>query len=298
MEKYNQGWFKERAFKSLKKISDNTWDYSDSLLLYISSGVEVYESVQNTDTPYFKLVTQPEHEYLRSIAKDIVATLPNNFEYIDLGPGTEHKEQFFFDEIKKEEKTFTYIPVDISDYYLKIAETNAIGQGIKTRPLKTSFEELPEILGKVNVPRFVSLGLTVSNFNPQEILKLLANIAGKGGFIFISTQIRDRTDMIGLQKIYQEAAPKMCEDKIKLIGLMPEIDTSKLLVDDNLKMSFTVLKNNMDLEKIGVKEGEAFLVFQSLRYTKESLEDELKRTGLAYKLLDNGSPFIASIIKI
>jgi hypothetical protein len=79
---------------------------------------------------------------------------------------------------------------------------------------------------------------------------------------------------------------------------MPEIDTSKLLVDDNLKMSFTVLKNNMDLEKIGVKEGEAFLVFQSLRYTKESLEDELKRTGLAYKLLDNGSPFIASIIKI
>jgi hypothetical protein len=79
MEKYNQEWFKDRAFKSLKKISDGVWDFSDSLLIYISSGAELYESLQETDTPYFKLVTKPEHEYLKSIAKDVADMLPRPF---------------------------------------------------------------------------------------------------------------------------------------------------------------------------------------------------------------------------
>src|SRR3990167_10504065 len=127
---YDNEWFKNRALKNLRLISPNIWDYSDSLLLYISSGVEKYESLQEDDTPYFRLVTKPEREYLQSIAKDVVDLLPPNFEYIDLGPGTEHKEQFFFDELKKQGKKFTYTPVDISDYYLKLSEKHASDQGI------------------------------------------------------------------------------------------------------------------------------------------------------------------------
>ena len=138
-EKYNHEWFKNRAFNSLRKISENSLDYSDSLLLYISSGVTAYESVQNTNTPYFKLVTKPEHEFLQLIVKSVVDILPDNFEYIDLGPGTEHKEQFLFDELKKQGKIFTYTPVDISDYFLSLAEKYATNQGIKTNRIKSSF---------------------------------------------------------------------------------------------------------------------------------------------------------------
>ena len=137
--KYDNEWFKKRAFRSLSIITPHVWDYSDSLLLYLSSGVEQYESLQKTDTPYFKLVTKPESEYLQSIAKSVVDLLPNKFEYIDLGPGTEHKEQFFFDELKRQGKDFTYIPVDISEYYLKLAERHAINQGIKVKPANASF---------------------------------------------------------------------------------------------------------------------------------------------------------------
>ncbi len=295
MEKYNHEWFKNRAFKSLRKISDGVWDYSDSLLLYISSGVELYEQLQEVDTPYFKLVTKPEHEYLRSIAKNIADVLPNHFEYIDLGPGTEHKEQFLFDELRKQGKTFTYIPVDISDHYLDSAESYVAQQGIPTKRMKASFEELPELLGKPTIPRFVSIGLTFSNYAPQDILRLLQNIAGENGFAFINAQMRDRVDMAELLKVYQHDAIHLADDKVRLIGLDPDQDITPRLADDGFRVSCFILRSNDALEEVGVKTGDKLMVFQSLRYTKDALENELR--DFSHESFDNGSSFIGTVIK-
>lgn len=295
MEKYNQEWFKERAFKSLKKLDNGIWDFSDSLLVYIGSGDAVYEQLQEEDTSYFKLVTKPEHEYLQLIAKNIADILPNNFEYIDLGPGTEHKEQFLFDELKKQGKTFTYVPVDISDHFLEMAESHATSQGIPVRKVKASFEELPEVLRESTTPRFVSLGLTFSNYAPQEILKLLTDIAGVNGFVFINAQMRDRVDMIELQKVYQEDAVRLVDDKVRLIGLDPSTDISPRIADDGFRVSCLVINSNPVLENIGIASGDKLIVFQSLRYTKESLESELAQ--YTHESFDTGSSFIGTIIR-
>jgi Histidine-specific methyltransferase, SAM-dependent len=293
--KYNQEWFKDRAFKSLKKLDNGIWDFSDSLLIYIGSGDLVYEQLQEEDTSYFKLVTKPEYEYLQLIAKNIADILPNNFEYIDLGPGTEHKEQFLFDEIKKQGKSFTYVPVDISDHFLKMADSNATSQGIPVRKVKASFEELPEVLGESKVPRFVSLGLTFSNYAPQEILKLLTDIAGTNGFVFINVQMRDRVDMVELQKVYQEDAVRLVDDKVRLIGLDPFTDISPRIADDGFRVSCLVINTNSALESIGITSGDKLIVFQSLRYTKESLESELAQ--YTHESFDTESSFIGTIIK-
>ena len=295
MEKYNQEWFKERAFKSLKKLDNGIWDFSDSLLVYIGSGDAVYEQLQEEDTSYFKLVTKPEHEYLQLIAKNIADILPNDFEYIDLGPGTEHKEQFLFDELKKQGKTFTYVPVDISDHFLEMAESHATSQGIPVRKVKASFEELPEVLRESTTPRFVSLGLTFSNYAPQEILKLLTDIAGVNGFVFINAQMRDRVDMIELQKVYQEDAVRLVDDKVRLIGLDPSTDISPRIADDGFRVSCLVINSNPVLENIGIASGDKLIVFQSLRYTKESLESELAQ--YTHESFDTGSSFIGTIIR-
>ena len=293
--KYNQEWFKERAFKSLKKLGNYVWDFSDSLLIYIGSGDAVYEQLQEEDTSYFKLVTKPEHEYLQLIAKNIADILPNNFEYIDLGPGTEHKEQFLFDELKKQGKSFTYVPVDISDHFLEMAESHATSQGIPVQKVKTSFEELPEVLGESTVTRFVSIGLTFSNYAPQEILKLLTNIAGANGFVFINAQMRDRVDMVELQKVYQEDAVRLLDDKVRLIGLDPFTDISPRIADDGFRVSCLVINSNSVLESIGITSGDKLIVFQSLRYTKESLESELAQ--YTHESFDTGSSFIGTIVK-
>jgi len=294
-EKYNKEWFKNRAFKSLRKINDGIWDFSDSLLLYTNLGSGIYEQLQEADTPYFNLVTKPEHEYLKEISKNIADILPKNFEYIDLGPGTEHKEQFLFDELKKQGKVFNYIPVDISDYFLDVAETNAIKQDIKVKRIKTSFEELAKILGKPTIPRFVSIGLTFSNYNPDEVMILLKGITGENGFVFINTQMRNRVDMVALQKVYQEDALHLADEKIQFIGLDPLTDITPRFADDGFKVWGTIINSNDKLQEIGINTGDKLLVFQSLRYTKELLQDALKNED--YIIFDMNSSFIASVIK-
>lgn len=290
-------WFKRRAFESLKKIDDDTWDYSDSLLAYVPTGAEAYEDLQEDTTSYFHLVTKPEREYLQSIADEIADMLPDHFEYVDLGPGTEHKEQFFFDALVKKNKTFTYIPVDISDYFLSLAHKYASEQNIPTRPIQASFEELAEKLGETKNPRFVSLGLTFSNYDPDIIINLLKDIAGPNGFIFINAQMRDRTDLPELQKFYQEEAIPIFDAKIKLLDLDREKDITPYLADDCIKIWCKVAHPNEKLQEIGVKSNDSLLVLQTLRYTKESLEETLQATGSEYTLLDKDSSFIATVLR-
>ena len=293
---YDKKWFKSRALKSIKKNGLNSWDYSDSLLLYISSGVEKYESLQEEDTPYFNLVTKPEREYLQSIAKDVVDLLPSDFEYIDLGPGTEHKEQFFFDELKKQGKKFTYIPVDISDYYLKLSEKHASEQGIPVKTLQAPFEEVAEILGERTMPRFVNIGLTFSNYDPQIIISLLKDIAGSNGFVFINSQMRDRVDMVALQKVYAEDALTLADDKLELIGLNPNTDVSPREATDGIRVWGTLMNLSEEAKEMGMEVGDKLLVFQSLRYIPTELEDEVKKATKQYHLFDTGSSFIAGLI--
>lgn len=295
--KYNNEWFKKRALKSIRAIRPHVWDYSDSLLLYISSGVDKYESLQENDAPYFKLVTKPEREYLQSIVKNVVDLLPSNFEYIDLGPGTEHKEQFFFDELKKQGKEFTYIPVDISDHYLKLAEKHAVDQGILTQPIQSSFEEVADVLGEGRLPRFVNIGLTFSNYEPQVILNLLKNIAGKNGYVFINSQMRDRLDMIALQKVYAEDALTLADDKLRLIGLNPNMDVTQREADDKIEVWCSLINVSEELKEKGLVVGDKLLVFQSFRYVPEQLEGEVKKISEDYHFFDTGVSFIATLIK-
>lgn len=294
---YTKEWFQNRAFSSLKKISEGVWDYSDSLLQYESKGADLYESIQEEDTLYSQLVTKPEREYLRDIAPNIVSELPNGFEYIDLGPGTEHKEQFVFDSARKQNKDFTYMPVDINDRFLELSNNCALDQGLRTNPLRLSFEELPEKLDKTFDRRFVSLGFTFPNFNPEKILNLLKSIAGEKGYAFINAQIRERIDMEALQKAYSGDMYKLCDSKIQLLDIDPENDISKRETDDGIHVWYTIRNSNEILNAKGIRKGDKLLVLQSLRYNKETLEKEISKVFPNHTLYDTGKTFIGSLCR-
>ncbi|NTU99207.1 L-histidine N(alpha)-methyltransferase [Candidatus Falkowbacteria bacterium] len=294
-EKYDQAWFKKRAFESLQRIDANSWDYSDSLLLYSEQGQEAYESAQ-VGGEYYDLVTLPEHEHLKAIAKQVVASLPDNFVYIDLGPGTEGKEAYFFNELKGQGKSFVYTPVDISDYFLGIAVDHAKEKGVAVKPIKKSFEELPDSIKAAESPRFVSLlGLTFSNYKSPKIISLLAEIAGKGGYILIDVQVRDRIDIQAVQEAYQKYMPPACDSKIRLLDLDPEKDVSPRTADASVSIWCSILNPNTSLKEKGIKADDKLLLFQSLRPTREDFEKELK--GFDYQLLDEGGGFISALIK-
>lgn len=275
-ELYSPKWFKARAFRSLKKIGDHVWDFSDSLLLYPPGTESDYESIQQGEDPYAELITKPERKYLEGIAEDVVAQLPAEFEYIDLGPGTAHKEQFIFDAAKRTGKKFIYKPVDISEYYLAQAAKYATVQHVEVSPIQSSFEELPEKFSEGTTARFVSLGLTFANYEPQQILRLLGAIAGRGGYIFIDAQIRDRVDMEKIVHAYAKDARVLADSKLKLLGLDPENDILDRQTSDGVQAWYTLKNSNNELEAKGIVVGDKLLMLQSLRHTKESLEKILQ----------------------
>jgi hypothetical protein len=294
---YNHKWFEERAFNSLKQLDDDTWDYSDSLLLYVEGAENEYKSIQQTNNPYYSKVTAPEKSYLKKIASSIALELPDGFDYIDLGPGSEYKEQFIFDELKKQHKTFTYRPVDICSKFLDDAAQHAGKQGIKIAPILSSFEELPERLFAERRPRFVSLGLTYSNYPPDTILKMLKSIVGNNGVIFICSQLRERIDIDKLIAIYSKEVYSLCGAKLKLIGLDSEQDATQSC-DDGLRIWSTLIKSTPRLEQIGIRPGARLLVVQSLRPTLTKFKSDIASVYSEYKTLDTDDSFVGVLLGV
>ena len=293
---YSQEWFKKRAFESLHRINERDWDFSDSLLLYTPGSEDEYVTRQETETPYSRMVTVPERRFIEAISEPLVRELPEHFEYIDLGPGSEHKEQFLFDAAKKMGKTFTYRPVDISARYLELSAKHAQSQGIAADPIRSSFEELPEKLGQSTKPRFVSLGLTYSNYEPAQILQLLKAIAGEGGMAFVNAQMRDRIDLNTLVEAYSGDTYKVFDSKMKLIGLDPEKDIAKKETDDGVRVWYTVGKTNPELDRKGVKLGDRLMPVMSLRPTEEKLKNDTRAVFPNPIYFDTSESFIGTLL--
>ena len=294
---YGIEWYKNRAFKSLEQIDDGVWDYSDSVLVYIGAAEEDYESIQQIDSPYYKLVTKPERSYLENIASTIADELPDESDFIDLGPGTEHKEQFLFDALKRQKKHFIYKPVDISNKFLGLATDYARDQGIVVDPILSPFEELATKLKKPGRVRFVSLGLTYSNYSPHKILNLLKSITGAEGLAFINSQIRDRIDMDKLVSMYTKDGYVIMKTKLSLLGLNPDEDITSHYCDDGIRLWCALRNSTSQLKQIGIMPGTKLLVLQSLRPTSESLQQDIADVFPRYRILDTNEPFVGAILK-
>jgi len=294
---YSQEWFKKRAFDSLHQINEHDWDFSDSLLLYTPGSEDEYVTRQETETDYSRMVTVPERRFIEAISEQLVRELPDHFEYIDLGPGSEHKEQFLFDAAKKLGKTFTYRPVDISARYLKLSAEHAQGQGIAADPIRSSFEDLPQKLGQSSVPRFISLGLTYSNYEPEQILALLKSIASEGGTAFVNAQIRDRINLKTLVGAYSGDTYKVFDSKMRLIGLDPENDISKKETDDGVRVWYTVGATNPELDQKGVRPGDRLMPVMSLRPTEDKLKKDTQAVFPNSVYFDTGESFIGTLLK-
>jgi hypothetical protein len=294
-ETYNEEWFKKRALASLKKVDDTTWDYTDSLLLYSPQGATAYTNAQEETSPYYISVIKPELEHLNVVAEEVSKILPQSFDFIALGPGTGEKEVYFLDVFKKQGKDFTYIPIDVSDHFLRLATEGAQKKNIIVAPKKISFEEFSKI-EKGEKIRFVSLlGLTFSNYTPASILQLLRDVAGVGGYIFIDTQIAERSNLVELKDIYQKYVAPACTQKIRLIGLDPMIDVSERLADEQITISCFLKHANEILQNKGLKNGDKIILFQSLRSSKDSFEKML--STFSSIIFDKDGSYISALIK-
>lgn len=303
----DKGWITERLISTIRKRVDNQgefWDFSDTLPMYLISSLvntinDVYKQVQADQSLYNNLVTIPEKQFLESIAKSLVEALPQEFVYIDLGPGTERKENIFFDEIKKQRKKIIYVPVDMNQEYLSQATENARQQGIEVYPIQSSFEDLPKVLKEKfrGDYTFVSMfGLTFGNYFSQDILDLLFKINGNNGFAFVTSQLKKYVSFEDLRNIYSGIFTiEFMLKKLELLGVDLNSDIEEVEVTDEVKVWCKIKKVNKELAGLGIKAGDRFLIFQSIRHTEESWREIL--SGLNHLDFNIGNSFIGGLIK-
>lgn len=291
-------WFQTEALNALKKIADGFWDYSNSSVVYTPENSLSYKQLQNDagHTSYKESVTSAEHSLIKLIAPQIVEKLPHKFQYIDFGPGTEHKEKYFLEAIDNQNKEALYVPLDISEQMLDIADTYAKQRGFKTHPIHQTFEHATAEIKELDSDfRFVSLGMTFANYKAQQILAILDKTTNKNGTSFITVQMRDRVDIEKIKKIYTESVSRhMLHNKIKLIGLNPETDIVGIEANDKVEVVGTVKNTNPMLDQLGIKPGDRMLLLRSYRFSYEELEDTLKDYDTHY--YDEGKEFIGCVI--
>ena len=167
-------------------------------------------------------------------------------------------------------------------------------KNLKADPLLCSFEELPDILTKGDAPRFVSLGLTVINYHPDEILPLMKKIAGEDGYVFVNIQVRERLDMEELRKCYVDFAEGFFNQKMKLIGIAPE--DIQIIPDDKITMSGVLKKSNPIVEKKDVRVGDKIIVSRSLRHTEEYFTQQVVKYFRNYRKFDTGDSYIGYLL--
>jgi hypothetical protein len=109
-------------------------------------------------------------------------------------------------------------------------------------------------------------------------------------------QIRDRVDMEEVKKIYDAQVSQVFDPKLKLLGLRTD-DISERVVTDGVTVWYTVGRITPELAAKGMKIGDRLLIFQSLRYTKESLTQAIAPVFPSYTLFDHGGPFIGALLK-
>lgn len=288
----SEKWFEQEARTSLHQIGDGLWDLSDSALLYTDKGMAGYKAIQKEETQYSQQVTKVEHRLIRDIAPGIASRLPDAFSYVDIGPGTEHKEKYFFDAFNQQGKNFDYLPIDVNSAVLNESSQFARANGIASRSIHMRFEDsaniLPYLKDKTN---FISLGATYANFESAEIITKLLKLAGEKGSVFITAQLRDRINLTETVQSYQTLElQEMCRVKLELLGLKDQ-HIENLEVNDGIEIVATIKDPTPELKAKGMKAGDRILVLKSHRYTLDQLTKDLSALT-DFQLYDTGQSFV------
>lgn len=119
--------------------------------------------------------TRCEAEILQQqagVIADLMAGREEGFDLIELGAGDAAKSGFLIDRFLKEERSFTYLPVDISASVIQDLNGRLPAQfpGLKVQGLQGDYFEMLEALGRLSRrPKLVLfLGGNIGNYFPEE----------------------------------------------------------------------------------------------------------------------------------
>ncbi|MBN2052746.1 L-histidine N(alpha)-methyltransferase [Candidatus Woesearchaeota archaeon] len=107
--------------------------------------------------------------------------------YLDLGPGKAEKSKLLIEEALRQNKSVSYLAIDVNKMFLDIALAEISSLGVPAIGLEGDFEEQIARLC-TSAPKFVYLGATMGNFKPHSILQTLHKSLSKEDRVYLSIE--------------------------------------------------------------------------------------------------------------
>jgi hypothetical protein len=270
--------------KYLKKTDNGLWEFTSPHVLYLTTEQGKTYSSNKEDTDYNRFHDETV-EIIDNNKQDILSYFDTDFTLVDLGPEYPDKTLPLMKEMHRQNRSLHYIPVDINPDYVQIAVNAAMPFAQKIYGMQSLFEECADKIPTESYSsRFVFIGLTFMNFDPDKIIQMMKIIAGQGGTIGIATElITDQNSIHDIISHYQN-------ENVRQFALGP----IKNLDIDHHKIEFDIRFDNHRVEvgfifkspapHLGINIDDRMIVAVSHRYTINEFEYILKAAGSMSRL--------------
>lgn len=266
------------------------WNVADSKLWYLTGAqAQGFLDLEDNES-YRRSITEKETKLLVQHTPDILHALSDtHYNIIDLGCGDGKKAALLIKKSRDRLKV-RYCPIDISSYMVNTAAQTIralnMSDVLQFRWNISDFENLNNITPLLREGDFQNhfmllLGNTMGNFDRDDILHGIRQSMNTDDVLLIGNGLTTVNEE-ELVKPYQDASlDEFLIHVIEQIGLNPEeVEYDARFKDSRVEMFYRVKTNKTikHLSKsVDFKEGDEILVAISYKFTKEQLEQYLKK---------------------
>ncbi len=233
-----------------------------------------------------------EYCLLQKHSSKLMGLMPDNFTYLDLGPGAGKKSKLILNEAIALEKTPFYGYVDVSSFILGAAAETLQDLNLEQKPFLGNFvdednlslmkQQLP------NQPKFVYLGSTFANYEPNCLLYTFRHFLNSNDVLYVSMQEKPENIDSLLEQYSVEAYPSGFLEGLSQLGLHPKQLEVRYSEKNQRVENYVVIEKVPSLLENYVKEGDKIVFFTSRKTTRDNFEKDITLNFAGDFFYENG----------
>ncbi|MFB6181423.1 MAG: L-histidine N(alpha)-methyltransferase [Candidatus Magasanikbacteria bacterium] len=267
------------------KDKNHTFDISETKFWYIEEEqAENYLALEE-QAEYSEGMHDAEMEMIKSNLDEFVGEISNSSDVIHLGCGNGEKSITIVEKAKEEGKKIDYYPVDISERLLEEAQRNSDSSDydFDVEPLQADFEKMEELLEDIDSDqeKFLYLGATFVNFDPDYILQKISENMSEEDTIYFSAQISSTQEIVEeiIPQYENETQKNFLFELINKLGFEEEQVTYNVEFNRDKKRIeayFEIKQVPSELQGLDLQKGDKLLVGKSHKPTLRDFSKKAK----------------------
>lgn len=258
-------------------------------LLYMSADQAKSYLEAMEDPDYASSFHCPTVKLIESNLPEIFWNVSESVSLIDLGPGYPAKSIPMAKYLQEQGVHCTYIPVDVSNHFLEIAEKTMAPFAARVYPIHATFEtcsgHIPS--GALRQTTYCMIGLTFMNFMSDQILPLLKEISHNQGRVIIASELVTEHNTIEkiLSSYRTPEAQQVGFGPLHHLGLAgDQLTYHPVFANGRVELQFSLNGDpNDELQSLGLREGNIIVTAVSYRYRKEEITALMDRYFKSYR---------------